>query len=55
MIRDRKHLGPAAIPALADAKDLDLQEIVDFIDDLFQLLNLIIETMRNIGNYLSGE
>jgi len=36
------------------AKAADIDEIIDFIFDLFDLLNLILDVLRNFGNYLSG-
>jgi len=32
----------------------ELDSIIDLLFDLFDLFNLIIEVMRNLGEYLSG-
>jgi len=35
-------------------KAVDFDAIIDFLFDLFDLFDLIIEVMRNFGEYLSG-
>ena len=35
-------------------KAVDFDAIIDFLFDLFDLIDMIIEVMRNLGEYLSG-
>lgn len=36
-------------------KDYPQRGIMDFLFDLFDMFNLLIEVMRNLGDYLSGD
>jgi len=34
---------------------VDFDALIDFLFDLFDLFDMIIEVMRNLGEYLSGQ